>query len=1609
MAQDAELKLKVSLDLAYFRAQLSRLPIEVAGYSAPINLKINQKSIADQYRLLNKYFGKKEFRVEVNSNLESEIKNAGRLVKALQSVQKVSDKTTGGLPLGTGQLGIKKPAGGLGVDEIRKLFNAAIQAGLLDPKTLGSTRAQMVVALGAIGRDSIEGLLNGLESGNAKIRAAAESLGKDLIATLKTTLRSQSPSQEMFDIGEDAGKGFELGLLKSMELAEQSATRKMRRMLDRLARMALMMSGMSPAAIGQQAAGFRGSGISAPSWPATAPPGLAATSGGSRILAPAPAFRAVNPQEQLLRGSDLGDLLDPQLKEVLRNAANAFVDQFRSAMNSAVRQTRVEDLGTTIRGALPPGAAPPSRPLLPAAGGTGGYFNAGGRRPGGGFVPPGGMPSDGAAQLYPRTFIGAGSSMEKFKTAIDIANTSIRNFRASSIPLIGGLKEIGGEFLNATKQVLLYGTAYKGLAFVTSLPGQILNAAKSQQQFNNAMRTATQDTGTFAKEMLYVDNIQRAFGLNLETTRQGFVRLYASMAPTGFDSGSIEKLFTGISAATAALQLTPDKAERVIYAFGQMASKGQIMSEELKGQLGDVLPGALAIFAKAAGMSVKEFSQAMEDGEFVGQRFREVFAKVSDELMNRFGTGAQAAGKSLQGLLNTVQGDFQRTLESFAPLANAAAQAILVPLSSALKQLSMAAQVAMGEQDRATKQLIAAQKDVQDLSIGGAKPEQIRAAQQNVAALQARLETLNLAAKDPAIAQQAKNIQAFVGEVSKAASAVMNIAGIIGNVLNPVMTFLGTNLSTVITVLASFAIGLATVRIAAMTVMGALTLMNIAVKAAGAGSVSITALSSAFSVLGISASSAQIGVIGLGTALRVLLVSTGIGALAALVIGLGAAFSSMGDNAKKAAQDAKNASQQIKDAALSGNVSMLQMQAGTAQANVRDLQTLQAQVLSSGRQERRVRSSVSATVSPTETLRQQAGLLGVQLPSGRVSATEVQRLFGSAISGQQQVVQNVRQALPMAMQRQQAIGLNQPTPLPAGAAETKTGAAGKSSLEGYYSLEDQLAKAATQAEIDRIKQEHQHRIELIKAEYDLREARANSFQKEALAFERKIVEIDLERQSKILEAANAVKMAQGGVVRAGGATGPTPAGIGMVPIGEAGALPPGQNAMNTPIGARVGAGGPRRVGGNERRDLLADQQRSIALTNQSTVAKQAEAEASRKVQVALEEYKAAIMPTNEQRLQNSLLQKKNELIAQSLPDSVIQRETKLFETQEKVRYGIEAINNLESEGKIKTKDAADARAALNERLREFNQLTIENIALQERQAQLEEVAKAQREIGAMGTGLMAGFYGSAAQTYESQLAQGKPEEHARQMAELETQSMRLQATFGGIQNAIGGIGSAFGTLMTEGIASMVQGTATAQEVFSQFLNSIGQALQQAAAQMIATYVAIGIARIFAGMGASPMGLEGATKAAGKLNPTVGFGAGTFTGFAKGGVALGGFKAFADGGVVNGPTLGLVGEGKYNEAIVPLPDGRAIPVQMQGDSVRDKMNGSGNGGAAATPMLSMNFETTTINNVEYVSREQLEKAMMETRKLATRDGARQGANLAIDKIQQSPNTRRRIGI
>jgi hypothetical protein len=309
-------------------------------------------------------------------------------------------------------------------------------------------------------------------------------------------------------------------------------------------------------------------------------------------------------------------------------------------------------------------------------------------------------------------------------------------------------------------------------------------------------------------------------------------------------------------------------------------------------------------------------------------------------------------------------------------------------------------------------------------------------------------------------------------------------------------------------------------------------------------------------------------------------------------------------------------------------------------------------------------------------------------------------------------------------------------------------------------------------------------------------------------------------------------------------------------------------------------------------------------------------------------------------------------------------------------------------------------------------------ALSEQEKQLKEnlektknLREAQAGLGVIGGGLRAGFTGEAANVFEQAMAQYGDRDYATQLANVETAAMQLRSVFEGLQGAIQGVSSAFANVLTEGVAGMISGTATAKEVFASFLQSVGQALSQAASQMIATYIAIGIAKMFAGLGGGGGGADysGGKVATGAFNTdSLGMGPSLSNWNWDGAGMPFAPPAFANGGIVSGPTLGLIGEGRYNEAIVPLPDGKSIPVQLGGKSARDLMGGNAPG-MPAQMALNMKFETTKINGVEYVSREQLEQAMAETRRASIAGGAQRGMSMTLDKIQQSPSTRSRIGM
>jgi len=210
-----------------------------------------------------------------------------------------------------------------------------------------------------------------------------------------------------------------------------------------------------------------------------------------------------------------------------------------------------------------------------------------------------------------------------------------------------------------------------------------------------------------------------------------------------------------------------------------------------------------------------------------------------------------------------------------------------------------------------------------------------------------------------------------------------------------------------------------------------------------------------------------------------------------------------------------------------------------------------------------------------------------------------------------------------------------------------------------------------------------------------------------------------------------------------------------------------------------------------------------------------------------------------------------------------------------------------------------------------------------------------------------------------------------------------------------GIGDAVGNSLTKGVQGLIEGTATAQQVFADFLKTVGDILMQEGAKMIATYTAIAIARSLAGLFGGGGGGGGAQ---GFQMPEIAPGVGS----------LGPQKIFGFAAGGNPPVgkASLVGE-KGPELFVPSAAGTIIPAGPTA-GIREVM-ANGNGGNATAPILNMSFETTRFGNTDYVSREQLEAAMMQTRAEATKAGARRGMTMTLDKLQQSPSTRSRVGL
>ncbi|XAZ24015.1 tape measure protein [Sinorhizobium sp. B11] len=280
-----------------------------------------------------------------------------------------------------------------------------------------------------------------------------------------------------------------------------------------------------------------------------------------------------------------------------------------------------------------------------------------------------------AAQQTSAAMASASGQTSAFARAL--ATVGKENARTVSV-----LQSIRSEILGLTASYIGFQAAL----------GQVSGAVDSFRQLEAVQSRLgsvfNQDTGKVATEVAFLRDQADRLGISFGTLADEYGKFAVAARAANFTTEDTRKIFISLAEAARVNQLSVAETSGVFLALTQMISKGKVSAEELRGQLGERLPGAFNIFATAIGKSTAELDQMMQKGDVLADR--STLLRFADELTRRFGP---QLGASLQSL-TTDLGRFQNDVQSSQI---AVANGFVPALQSALQSFHSFAQSSDGQ------------------------------------------------------------------------------------------------------------------------------------------------------------------------------------------------------------------------------------------------------------------------------------------------------------------------------------------------------------------------------------------------------------------------------------------------------------------------------------------------------------------------------------------------------------------------------------------------------------------------------------------------------------------------------------------------------------------------------------------------------------------------------------------------------------------------------------------------------------------------------------------------------------------------------------------------
>lgn len=158
---------------------------------------------------------------------------------------------------------------------------------------------------------------------------------------------------------------------------------------------------------------------------------------------------------------------------------------------------------------------------------------------------------------------------------------------------------------------------------------ELVENARNLDKVQTTLRNVSGSYEQYAENQEFVMNLSKKYNQELTVLMGNYAKFYSAASYAGFALEEQQHIYESLTRASTFFNLSADETNGVMLAVQQMISKGKVSSEELRRQLGERLPGAMNIAAKAMGVSTAELDNMIRRGDVLA---KDLLPKLANEL-----------------------------------------------------------------------------------------------------------------------------------------------------------------------------------------------------------------------------------------------------------------------------------------------------------------------------------------------------------------------------------------------------------------------------------------------------------------------------------------------------------------------------------------------------------------------------------------------------------------------------------------------------------------------------------------------------------------------------------------------------------------------------------------------------------------------------------------------------------------------------------------------------------------------------------------------------------------------------------------------------------------